>query len=181
VEAIAAAVRIPVQAGGGVRSPTDVAELLDAGIARVVVGTAAVLQGGFLAEIAQQWPGQVAAGVDHRNGEVRIRGWTEGSGRDVASVVGELAAAGAAAVIVTEISRDGLLLGPDVAGYRALLRTCEIPLIASGGTGSLDDLRRLARLQVAGRRLAGAIVGRAIYEGRFSVPDAVAASRGAPA
>jgi phosphoribosylformimino-5-aminoimidazole carboxamide ribotide isomerase len=181
VVAIAAAVRIPVQAGGGVRSPTDVAELLDAGIARVVVGTAAVLQGGFLGEIAQQWPGQVAAGVDHRNGEVRVRGWTEGSGRDVASVVGELAAAGAAAVIVTEISRDGLLLGPDLAGYRALLRTCEIPLIASGGTGSLDDLRRLARLQVVGRRLAGAIVGRAIYEGRFSVPDAVAASRGAPA
>jgi len=104
----------------------------------------------------------------------------EGVGRDVASVVTELAAAGAAAVIVTEISRDGLMLGPDLAGYRALLRTCEVPLIASGGTGSLDDLRRLARLQAGGRRLAGAIVGRAIYEGRFSVPDAVAASRGAP-
>jgi phosphoribosylformimino-5-aminoimidazole carboxamide ribotide isomerase len=180
VAAIAAAVRIPVQAGGGVRTPADAAELLEAGIARVVVGTAAVLQGGFLAEIAQQWPGRVAAGVDHRDGEVRVRGWSEGSGRDVASVVGELAAAGAAAVIVTEISRDGLMLGPDVAGYLALLRTCEVPLIASGGTGSLDDLRRLARLKAGGRRLAGVIVGRAIYEGRFSVPEAVAASRGAP-
>jgi phosphoribosylformimino-5-aminoimidazole carboxamide ribotide isomerase len=163
-----------------VRTTADAAELLEAGIARVVVGTAAVLQAGFLAEIAQQWPGRVAAGVDHRDGEVRVRGWSEGSGRDVASVVGELAAAGAAAVIVTEISRDGLMLGPDVAGYRALLRTCEVPLIASGGTGSLDDLRRLARLQAGGRRLAGVIVGRAIYEGRFNVPDAVAASRGAP-
>jgi phosphoribosylformimino-5-aminoimidazole carboxamide ribotide isomerase len=145
-----------------------------------VVGTAAVLQAGFLAEIAQQWPGRVAAGVDHRDGEVKVKGWSEGAGRDVASVVSELAAAGACAVIVTEISRDGLMLGPDLAGYRALLRTCEVPLIASGGTGSLDDLRRLARLQAGGRRLAGAIVGRAIYEGRFNVPDAVAASRGAP-
>jgi phosphoribosylformimino-5-aminoimidazole carboxamide ribotide isomerase len=180
VAAIAAAVTIPVQAGGGVRSLADAAELLDGGITRIVVGTAAVLQVGFLAEIAQQWPGRVAAGVDHRDGEVRVKGWSEGAGRDVASVVSELAAAGAAAVIVTEISRDGLMLGPDVAGYRALLRTCDVPLIASGGTGSLDDLRRLARLQAGGRRLSGVIVGRAIYEGRFSVPDAVAASRGAP-
>jgi phosphoribosylformimino-5-aminoimidazole carboxamide ribotide isomerase len=180
VAAIAAAVTIPVQAGGGVRTLADAAELLDAGIARVVVGTAAVLQVGFLAEIAQRWPGRVAAGVDHRDGEVRVKGWSEGAGRDVASVVSELAAAGAVAVIVTEISRDGLMLGPDLPGYRALLRTCEVPLIASGGTGSLDDLRRLARLQAGGRRLAGAIVGRAIYEGRFNVPDAVAASRGAP-
>jgi phosphoribosylformimino-5-aminoimidazole carboxamide ribotide isomerase len=186
VVAIAAAVKIPVQAGGGVRSATDAAELLDSGIARVVVGTAAVLQSGFLAEIAARWPGRVAAGVDHRNGEVKVRGWLEGSGRQVAKVVGDLAADGAAAVIVSEISRDGLMLGADLAGYRALLRTCEVPLIASGGVGSLDDLRRLARLQVAvtdgqsSRRLAGAIVGRAIYEGRFNVPDAVAASRGAP-
>ena len=103
VAAIAAAVTIPVQAGGGVRSLADAAELLDGGIARVVVGTAAVLQVGFLAEIAQQWPGRVAAGVDHRDGEVRVKGWSEGAGRDVASVVSELAAAGAAAVIVTEI------------------------------------------------------------------------------
>jgi phosphoribosylformimino-5-aminoimidazole carboxamide ribotide isomerase len=180
VTAIAAAVNIPVQVGGGVRTLADASELLEAGVARVVVGTAAVLQGGALAEIAQRWPGRVAAGVDHRDGEVRVRGWAEGSGRDVASVVSELTAAGATAVVVTEISRDGLMLGPDVAGYRALLETCEVPLIASGGVGSLDDLRRLARLQAAGRRLAGVIVGRAIYEGRFGVPDAVAASRGAP-
>ncbi len=178
VVAIAAAVKIPVQAGGGVRSLADAAELLDGGIARVVVGTAAVLQVGFLAEIAERWPGRVAAGVDHRDGEVRVKGWSEGAGRDVANVISELAGAGAAAVIVTEISRDGLMHGPDLAGYRALLRTCDVPLIASGGTGSLDDLRRLARLHVGSRRLSGVIVGRAIYEGRFSVPDAVAASRG---
>jgi len=83
-------------------------------------------------------------------------------------------------VVVTEISRDGLMVGPDMAGYRSLLEVCAVPLIASGGVGSLEHLRRLAWLRVSGRQLAGVIVGRAIYEGRFSVPDAVAATRGMP-
>jgi phosphoribosylformimino-5-aminoimidazole carboxamide ribotide isomerase len=180
IASIAASIGIPVQAGGGVRQADDVAQLLDAGIARVVVGTAAVLQEGFLAEVAGRWPGRVAAAVDHFNGEVRVRGWAEGCGRDVATVVQSLAAAGAAVVMVTEISRDGLMLGPDLGGYRLLLEQCEVPLIASGGVGTLDDLRRLAWLQAGGRHLAGVIVGRAIYEGRFTVHEAVAASRGVP-
>jgi phosphoribosylformimino-5-aminoimidazole carboxamide ribotide isomerase len=180
IATIATALGIAVQAGGGVRKDDDVAELLDAGVTRVVVGTAAVLQEGFLAGLAQRWPGRVVAAVDHFNGEVRVRGWEEGSGHDVATVVQNLAAAGAAAVMVTEISRDGLMFGPDLNGYRWLLETCEVPLIASGGVGSLDDLRRLAWLHAGGRHLAGAIVGRAIYEGRFTVPDAIAASRGQP-
>ncbi len=180
IASIAAALGIAVQAGGGVRKDEDVAELLDAGVARVMVGTAAVLQEGFLAGLAQRWPGQVGAAVDHFNGEVRVRGWEEGSGHGVATVVQNLAAAGAAVVMVTEISRDGLMLGPDLNGYRRLLEECEVPLIASGGVGGLDDLRRLAWLQAGGRHLAGVIVGRAIYEGRFTVPEAIAASRGSP-
>ena len=92
-------------------------------------------------------------------------------------VVSDLADAGAAAVVVTEISRDGLMTGPDIHGYRELLEAVDVPLIASGGVGSLDDLRRLAWLQVRSRRLAGVIVGRALYEGRFSVPEALAALR----
>jgi phosphoribosylformimino-5-aminoimidazole carboxamide ribotide isomerase len=180
VAAIAAAVAIPVQAGGGVRTDADAAELFAAGVRRVVVGTAAVTQPGFLAGLAQRWPGQVAAGIDHFQGEVRIRGWEEGSGRQVAAVVAELVEAGAVAVVVTEISRDGLMVGPDLAGYRSLLAATEVPVIASGGVGSLDDLRRLAWLRVNDRHLAGAIVGRAIYEGRFSVPEGVAAARGLP-
>ncbi len=177
VAAIAAAVGIPVQAGGGVRKADDVAELLDAGVARVIVGTAAVLNEGFLAQVSERWPGRVGAAVDHFNGEVRVRGWEEGYGRDVARVVCDLTAAGAAVVMVTEISRDGLMVGPDLAGYRLLLEKCDVPLIASGGVGTLDDVRRLAWLQGGGRRLAGVIVGRAIYEGRFTLPEAVAASR----
>ncbi len=180
IASIAAGVGIRVQAGGGVRKDEDVAELLEAGVARVMIGTAAVLQEGFLAGVAQRWPGQVGAAVDHFNGEVRVRGWEEGSGRDVATVVLSLAGEGAAVVMVTEISRDGLMLGPDLNGYRRLLEKCEVPLIASGGVGALDDLRRLAWLQAGGRHLAGVIVGRAIYEGRFTVPDAIAASRGLP-
>ena len=180
IASIAAAVGIPVQAGGGVRKDEDVAELLEAGVARVMIGTAAVLQEGFLAGVAQRWPGQVGAAIDHFNGEVRVRGWEEGSGRDVASVVLTPGGEGAAVVLVTEISRDGLMLGPDLNGYRWLLEKCEVPVIASGGVGSLDDLRRLAWLQAGGRHLAGVIVGRAIYEGRFTVPDAIAASRGLP-
>jgi phosphoribosylformimino-5-aminoimidazole carboxamide ribotide isomerase len=180
IAAIAAAVGIAVQAGGGVREAEDVAELLDGGIARVIVGTAAVLQDGFLADAAQRWPGRVGAAVDHFNGEVRVRGWEEGYGRDVATVVQDLGTAGVAVVMVTEISRDGLMLGPDLAGYRLLLEQCDVPLIASGGVGTLDDVRRLAWLQAGGRHLAGVIVGRAIYEGRFTVPEAVAASRGTP-
>jgi phosphoribosylformimino-5-aminoimidazole carboxamide ribotide isomerase len=175
---IAAAVKIPVQAGGGVRSETDAEELFGAGVERVIVGTAALCQPGFLSGLAGRWPGRVAAGVDHFNGEVRVKGWAEGSGHKVADAVAELTAAGAAAVVVTEISRDGLMVGPDVAGYRALLEVCAVPLIASGGVGSLEHLRKLAWLRVSGHRLAGVIVGRAIYEGRFSVPDAVAATRG---
>jgi phosphoribosylformimino-5-aminoimidazole carboxamide ribotide isomerase len=180
VARIAMAVNIPVQAGGGVRTVADAEELFGAGVSRIVVGTAAIAEPGFLAGLAERWPGKVAAGVDHREGEVRVKGWQEGSGRAVEKVVTALAEAGAAAVVVTEISRDGLMVGTDLAGYRSLLKTCAVPLIASGGVGSLDDVRRLAWLRAGGRRLSGAIVGRAIYEGRFSVPEAVAACRGLP-
>jgi phosphoribosylformimino-5-aminoimidazole carboxamide ribotide isomerase len=180
VRDIAAALHIPVQVGGGVRSAADAEELFSAGVARVVVGTAAVSEPGFLTDLAERWPGKVAAGVDHFEGEVRVKGWQERSGRHAADVVRALADAGACAVVVTEISRDGLMLGPDLSGYRSLLEATEVPLIASGGVGSLDDLRRLTWLKVSGRHLAGVIVGRAIYEGRFTLPEAVAACRGVP-
>ena len=177
VTGMAAAVRSKVQAGGGVRSAQDVDELLGAGISRVVMGTAVVLKPSLLADLAGRWPGQVAASVDHYGGEVRVKGWLERSSHNVVRVVSDLANAGAAAVVVTEISRDGLMTGPDMHGYRELLGAVDVPLIASGGVGSLDDLRRLAWLQVRSRRLAGVIVGRALYEGRFSVPEALAVLR----
>jgi len=180
VAAVACAVKARVQAGGGVRGAADVEELLSAGVARVLMGTAALAHPEVFAELTRRWPGRVGAAVDHYEGEVRVKGWSERSGRGVAEVVAEMAEAGAAVVIITEISRDGLMTGPDLHGYKALLEAVDVPLIASGGVSSLDDLRRLAWLQAGSRRLAGVIVGRALYEGRFSVQDALASLR-APA
>jgi phosphoribosylformimino-5-aminoimidazole carboxamide ribotide isomerase len=174
VAAIAASVArsgVAVQTGGGVRSVADAAALLDQGVARVVIGTAAVERPELVSEVSSRWPGQVAVGLDHRGGEVRLRGWTEGAGRSVHDLVPEVMAAGAAAVIVTDISRDGRLAGPDVDGLRSLVDATGAPVIASGGVSSLEDITVLSG--VSG--LAGVIVGKAIYEGRVDVAAAVRA------
>jgi phosphoribosylformimino-5-aminoimidazole carboxamide ribotide isomerase len=175
VEEIVASVTVPVQVGGGVRCIEDAAALLGAGVTRVVVGTAAVERPELVAEIAGRWPGRVAVGLDHRDGDVQLRGWLADGGRRVADLVPEVIAAGAAAVIVTDIRRDGRLAGPDVVGLAGLLETTGAPIVASGGVASLDDLRLLAAVRAAGRGLAGVIVGKALYEGKFNVADAIAA------
>lgn len=172
--AVVQAVDVAVQVGGGVRD----ASLLDAGVARVVMGSAAVDDPGLVARLAASHPGQVVVGLDHRDGEVRVRGWEESSGRRLMDLVEELALPGVAALVVTDISRDAMLSGPDLDGYATLLGATGLPVISSGGVGSLDDLRALAVLEVSGRRLAGAIVGKALYEGRFDVADAIAALGG---
>jgi phosphoribosylformimino-5-aminoimidazole carboxamide ribotide isomerase len=179
VAAIAAAVAggggVHIQTGGGVRSVAAAAELFAAGVARVVVGTAAVERPELVAEIAARWPGGVAVGLDHRDGELRVRGWAEGGGRRVEEVVPEVMAAGAAVVIVTDISRDGRLAGPDVAGLSALLARTGAPIIASGGVRDVADVRALSEVQGSdGGRLAGVIAGTAIYEGRLEVAVALA-------
>jgi phosphoribosylformimino-5-aminoimidazole carboxamide ribotide isomerase len=172
---IAAAVEVPVQAGGGVRDDSGAAALLDGGVARVVLGTAAVEDADLVERLAARYPGRVAAGIDHRRGEVSLRGWTQASGAGLLEVLGRLEDLGAAAVIVTDISRDGTLAGPDLAGLSAALAVSTVDLIASGGVGSVDDLARLARLDADGRRLAGVIVGRAIHDGRLDLKEALAA------
>jgi phosphoribosylformimino-5-aminoimidazole carboxamide ribotide isomerase len=180
----AAVVGVAVQAGGGVRSVAAASELLSAGAARVVVGTAALEQPRLVVEMASRWPGQIAVGLDHRHGEVRVRGWTEGSGRRLADVVPEVTAAGAGPVIVTDIGRDGRMEGPDFDGLASLLATTDAAIVASGGVRDLADVEALARLGwPEGRRLAGVVVGKAIYEGRFDVAAAlvaIAAATGGP-
>jgi phosphoribosylformimino-5-aminoimidazole carboxamide ribotide isomerase len=161
---------VQVQAGGGVRDMGAAGELLTAGVGRVVVGTAAVERPDLVGEMAARWPGRVAVGLDHRGGEVRVRGWTAGAGRQVADLVPAAVAAGAAAVIVTDISRDGRLAGPDLAGLAQLVADTGAPIIASGGIRDLEDVRALVRLG-----LAGAIVGKAIYEGTLDLAAALAA------
>ena len=163
---IAAAVAVPVQAGGGVRD----GELLDEGVARVVVGSLAVEDPDAVAALAAANPGRVAVGLDHWGGELKVRGWEEESGQRLEDAAAALAFPGVAALIVTDISRDGTLEGPDLDGLQSLAATSAVPVIASGGVATLADLQALA-----GTGVAGAIVGRAVYEGRFTVEEAVAA------
>jgi phosphoribosylformimino-5-aminoimidazole carboxamide ribotide isomerase len=169
---IAAAVSVPVQTGGGVRDDAAAEALFEAGVTRVVVGTAALEDPAFVRRLAARRP--VAVGLDARGREVAVRGWLEGSGRDLLELVAIFEDAGVAALVVTEIGRDGTLEGPDAVGLAEVLVATDVPVVASGGVGSLDDLRALAALEAGGRRLAGAIVGRAIYEGAFGVAEAVA-------
>ena len=176
VAAISESVGIPVQAGGGIRDEFSAEAMLDAGVTRIVLGTAVLEDPGMLRRVATRHPGRVAVGLDSRLGELAVRGWTEGSGETVHEVLAAVEQAPLGAVVVTEISRDGMLTGPDLEGLAAVLAATRHPVVASGGVGSLDDLRALARLQVPGRRrLAGAVVGTALHEGVFSVREAVAA------
>jgi len=175
VEAIAAAVPCLVQAGGGVRSLEAAGALLLAGAARVVVGTAAVERPALVEDLCTAHPGRIAVGLDARGRELAVEGWTEATGRDLVDLARELASVGVAALIVTEISRDGTMAGPDRDQLAAVLGATTIPVIASGGVGSLADLTALRHLEVEGRQLAGAIVGRALYEGRFTLGEALAA------
>lgn len=173
VAEIAAGVSVPVQSGGGVRDEDAAEALFAAGVTRVVVGTAALEDPQFVRRLAARHP--VAVGLDARGRDVAVRGWLEGSGRDLLDLASAFEDAGVAALVVTEISRDGTLEGPDVDGLAQVLASTSIPVIASGGVGTLQDLKNLARLESAGRRLSGVIAGRAIYEGAFSVTEAVAA------
>lgn len=174
IGAIVAAVDVPVQTGGGVRDESAAQALFDLGVQRVVIGTAALEQPELVARLAGRVP--VAVGLDARGREVAVRGWEEGSGRDLLDVAREFADVGVEALIVTEIGRDGTLAGPDLEGLAEVLDASELPVIASGGVGTVDDLRQLAALRSAGRHLSGAIVGRALYEGAFTLRDALAAT-----
>jgi phosphoribosylformimino-5-aminoimidazole carboxamide ribotide isomerase len=175
VAAIVAGVSCPVQAGGGVRSPEAAAGLLDAGVTRVVVGTVAVEEPAVVEALCRRYPGRVAAGLDARGSQLAVRGWTETSATDLTDAARRLEEMGVGALVVTEIGRDGTMAGPDLDQLAAVLAATEVDVVASGGVGTLDDLRSLSALEpVPGRRLAGVIVGRALYEGRFSVEEALA-------
>lgn len=182
---VARAVDVPVETGGGIRSLDDIDELIAGGIARVVLGSAVLDDPGLVGRAAALYPGRIAVGLDYRLGpdgmaEVAIRGWTEPSGRSVPDLLGELGDIPLAAVIVTAIERDGMLQGPDVEGLTAVLRATTLPVIASGGVASGEDIRTLAAISVIAedgsvRRLSGVITGKALVEGHLTVEEGVAA------
>lgn len=171
VAAVAKALRgrASIQTGGGVRAVTDAQALADAGVARVVMGSAAVADPS-LVEVAAKVVA-VAVGLDHRAGEIAVHGWTKASGVQLNEALTWFPSA--SAFVITDISRDGMLQGPDVDGLRAAALATTIPVIASGGVASLEDVRILATIPA----LAGVITGKAIYEGRFTVEQAVAVLR----
>lgn len=171
VAAIVEAVDVPVQAGGGVRSIEAATALFSAGVERVVIGTAALTDPDLVRTLARTR--RVAVGLDSLSGEVATDGWLVASGRTVLDVARSFADAGVDAFVVTDISRDGTLAGPDLVGLADVLGATPVDVIASGGVGSIDDLDALAAIEVEGRRLSGVIAGKAIYEGRLDVSAAI--------
>ena len=177
IEAICANVSARVQSGGGVRTMEDASGRFAAGVHRVVVGSSAVEHPELVDELCAQHPGRVAVGLDARGQEVAVRGWVEGSGTDLVALGQRFATSGVAALIVTEIGRDGTLEGPDLGQLATVLESVDLPVVASGGVGTRADLQALDGRAVGARRLVGAIVGRALYERRFTVAEGLAALR----
>jgi phosphoribosylformimino-5-aminoimidazole carboxamide ribotide isomerase len=171
VEAILGAIDRPVQLGGGIRSMATIEGWLAAGVARVVLGTVAVKDPALVRAACKAWPGKVALGIDARGGRVAVEGWAEVSEIEARDLALRFEDAGAAAIVYTDIDRDGVLQGPNVAATAALAKAVTTPVIASGGVSSIADLRALA----AEPGIAGAIVGRALYDGRVDLAAALAA------
>jgi phosphoribosylformimino-5-aminoimidazole carboxamide ribotide isomerase len=171
---------VSVEFGGGIRSEDDAEEVLESGVARVVLGTAALEEPALAGRCARRWPGRVAVGLDYRVGEdgvaeAQAQGWLAGTGQSLTDLLELWTHDPIGAVVATSVARDGMLSGPDLEGLQALMATTALPVVASGGVSSLEDLVALAELEVEGRRLAGAIVGKAIVEGRLTVEEGIAA------
>ncbi len=182
VENILRAVTMSVQLGGGIRDMKTVRGWLDKGVSRVIIGTAAVRDPGLVREAARLYPGRIAVGIDAREGRVAVEGWAKTSDISALELGRRFEDAGVAALIYTDIARDGALKGLNVEATLALAEAVSIPVIASGGLASIDDVKRLLAPDCA--RLAGAIAGRALYDGRLDPGEALAlirAARGADA
>jgi phosphoribosylformimino-5-aminoimidazole carboxamide ribotide isomerase len=164
---------IPVQVGGGLRTQERVKQLLGLGVRRVILGTVAIEQPELVSQLCKQYPNRIVVGIDARDGKVAIRGWLETS--DVAAVAlgQKMAIAGAAAIIYTDIRRDGTLEGPNLPMLREMAEAVSVPIIASGGIGSLTDLLSLSALEPQG--VTGVIVGKALYSGNVSLREAIRA------
>jgi phosphoribosylformimino-5-aminoimidazole carboxamide ribotide isomerase len=170
---IAAAVpKAKIQVGGGIRSMSTVGLLFDAGIERIVLGTAAVQDREFVKNALAKHSGRVAIGIDARDGNVQVSGWTEDSQVGALDLARSLQDAGVRLVIYTDISRDGVLKGPNVEATRQMLTNTQLSVIASGGVSSLEDVHRLAEINHP--RLEGVIIGKALYEGRIRIEEVLA-------
>ena len=170
VEAILERTQVPAQLGGGIRDMATIERWLSKGLARVILGTVAVENPALVREAAQAFPGQVAVGIDARNGRVATKGWAEETDVMVTDLARSFEDAGVAAIIYTDINRDGAMKGPNIEATAALANAVSIPVIASGGVSSLDDL---VALKNCGAPLNGAISGRALYDGALDLKEAL--------
>jgi phosphoribosylformimino-5-aminoimidazole carboxamide ribotide isomerase len=177
VERILESIPLPVQLGGGLRDMGAISSWLEKGVDRAIIGTAAVRDPSLVREAARAFPGRIAVGLDARDGRVAVQGWAETSELTALEIAQRFEDAGVAAIIYTDISRDGLLKGLNLDATIALADAVAIPVIASGGLASLDDIRLM--LEPRAMRLAGAIVGRAIYDGRLNASEALRLIRAA--
>lgn len=172
VRAILAAVKVPVQLGGGIRDAAGIAAWLDAGVARVILGTIALRDPDLVKRACRDWPNRaVVVGIDARDGRVAVEGWAETSDVLAVDLAKKFADAGVAAIVYTDIERDGAMGGPNVEATAALAKACGIPVIASGGVSSLGDLEALKAHAADG--IVGVISGRALYDGRIDLASAV--------
>ena len=175
IERILQSVSIPVQLGGGIRNLETIEKLLSLGVTRLILGSAAVKNPQLVEEACKKYPGHIAVGIDAKNGEVAIEGWGKGSGVAATELAKQMAAYGVETIIYTDISRDGMLSGVNVEATAALARVCGVPIIASGGVASLEDIRRVKAVESDG--VQGCIIGKAIYTGAVDLKAALALAK----
>jgi phosphoribosylformimino-5-aminoimidazole carboxamide ribotide isomerase len=177
VDRILESLSIPVQLGGGIRNTATVEAWLEKGVTRVIIGTAAVRDPPFVKQVARDYPGRIAVGLDARDGKVAVEGWAETSEVTALDIAKRFEDAGVAAIIYTDIARDGMLKGLNLDATIALAEAISIPVIASGGLASIEDVK--AMLAPRARKLEGAIAGRALYDGRLDTAEALKLIRAA--
>ena len=176
IKAIVDAITIPTELGGGIRHMQTIEAYLELGIDRVILGTVAKENPQLVEEACRTYPGRIVVGIDAKNGLVAVRGWADVTAKSAIEMAKEMAGFGVEAIIYTDIARDGMMQGPNIEATRNLAESIDIPVIASGGLSSLDDIRRLMAIESSG--VTGVITGKAIYSGAIDLREAVALAKG---
>ena len=175
IKAIREAIDIPIEVGGGIRDVDRIQKLIDLGVDRTIIGTSAAKNPEIVQEACKKFPGKVLIGIDARDGKVAVKGWVEVTELDVIEFAKQMQDAGAAGIIYTDISRDGMLTGPNIEAMATMVKSVQIPVIASGGVSKLDDIKNLMQIE----HLWGVITGKALYSGAMDLKEAIALTKAA--